>query len=193
MLNTQISINVRYLLWKAGVARQEWTSWLELRGAGLYLARDLVAGTRSDDKITGTELRDLSYLFDLGNEGESVLRFEDLPSSRENILVANLRFLFEQVPHGGKQDLARQIGVDPATISRWRSGAYVPEGPSLRSLILAFGLRADIDLKQEPLFLSVDPISASAQRKWLYAQIEKLSAKEVQELFPSLKRMLEDR
>jgi transcriptional regulator with XRE-family HTH domain len=190
----RVSTNVRFLLWKAGVRREEWVSWLESRSAlGLYRARDLVAGLTVDDAISESELLELARLFDLGAEGESLLRFDDFTQTRVNVLTENLRFLLDQLPHGGKQQLARQVGVDPATISRWRSGSHSPEGPSLRSLILAFGLPAETDLKRDALFLSAEPISGAAQRKWLHERIENLSPNELHAHFASLKRLLEDR
>lgn len=193
-MTNQISLNVRFLLWKKGVPSSEWVAWLETRSdLGLYPVRAVVAGTRTDDQVTGHELRELSRVFELGDEGDAALRFEDFPATRAHILTENLRHLIGGLPHGGKKELAGRIGVDPATISRWLSGAYEPEGPSLNSLLSAFHLRSGTDLKREPLFLSVEPVSATEQRRWLLDRLAQLDPVDVQDLYPALKRMLEER
>lgn len=192
-MSSRVSLNVRFLLWSRQVPRPEWVRWLASRaGLGLQVCRDLVRGRIADDVITSSQLAELSRAFDLAEDG-SELRFHDLLlDSGRNILLENLKFLFDSLEHGGKKRLAASMGVDPTTISRWLNGASEPQGPALRQLVAHFGLPVGTDLKCDPVFLSVDPVSAVARRHWIRDRLDHLSEQELQELYPALRRLLED-
>jgi transcriptional regulator with XRE-family HTH domain len=188
---SQVSINVRFLLWSRKIARTEWEAWLATR---VHLPPDvcgrLVRGTLSDAEISSDQIRTLADGLEVDEEN---LRFADLPRDRGNVLSENLHYLFGALGHGGKKAIASKLGIDPTTVSRWLSGAYEPQPTSLRQLASHFGLPSGTDLLEDPVFLSVEPISTSERKLWLSKRISALSADELRELFPALRRLLEER
>ena len=192
-VSEQVSTNVRYLLWRRGIPRDQWEPWLSTRTMlGRAFSRDLVAGHILDGQITPDELRELARVFEQVDEGESI-RFDDLVAGGTHVLVENLRFLFDSLGHGGKKQVAAELSIDPTTVSRWLSGTFEPQGPSLRQLVAYFGLSPDTDLRERPIFLTVEPVGVTERRRWLHERIDTLSADDFRELYPALRRMLGDR
>jgi transcriptional regulator with XRE-family HTH domain len=151
-----------------------------------------VFGRIPDEALTADQLAGLARALEVGEDG-SELRFSDLLSdSGKNVLAENLKFLFDTLEHGGKKGLARSFGIDPTTVSRWLSGASEPQGPALRQIVNYFGLRADTDLRTDAVFLSVEPVSAVAKRQWIRDRVDSLTNEKLQELYPALRRMLEE-
>jgi transcriptional regulator with XRE-family HTH domain len=191
-MSSQISSNVRYLLWRAGVPREQWEAWLSARTElGGSKCKMLVAGRLLDEQITSEALRDLARAFEQADDGES-LRFSDFFGEGTNVLAENLRFLFASLGRGSKKQIAAELEVDPTTVSRWLSGAFEPQGALLRQLVTYFGLPQDTDLRRTPIFLSVEPVAAAQRRQWLHTQIDALSAEDFRELYPALRRMLKE-
>lgn len=192
-MTTQVSKNIRYLLWKRGVNRSSWASWLEthsLLGSGK--ARALIGGKLNDAELSPQELGELARSLEIENDGES-LRFADFAQEANGVLRENLKFLFDSLGYGGKKTLATELGIDPTTISRWLNGAYEPNLPTIRQLVTYFGLPPLTDLREEPVFLSVEPVALAERRRWLHSRIEALSSDMLRELYPALRRLLEER
>ena len=190
-MSHNISRNVRFVLWRQGVDRAEWVAWL-LQRASLDRVRagELVHCELADSQIGAEVLGELARAFD--QEAE-LLRFSDFAADSVNILLENLRFLFNSVGHGGKKLFAEKQSVDPTTVSRWLKGAYEPTGPSLLQIASYFGLPTGTDLRVEPVFLSVEPVAVGERRKWVQTRVDALSAEEFGELYPALRRMLAKR
>jgi transcriptional regulator with XRE-family HTH domain len=190
-MTSQVSINVRFLLWSRKLARTEWEAWLAAREAIPHdMCKRLVRGTLLDADLSERHLDALAEA--LGLDVETLL-YANLPRDRGRVLAENLRFLFSSVGHGGKKSLAANLGIDPTTVSRWLSGAYEPQPASLRQLVSEFGLPSDTDLQKDPVFLSVEPISLIERREWVNKRINALSSNEMRELFPAFRRLLEER
>jgi transcriptional regulator with XRE-family HTH domain len=189
-VDCQISVNVRYKLWRMGEAREQWAAWLQARTQlGLRFLRDLLSGRIVDGQLS-PYTGELSRAFDIDEE---TLLFADLVrDGGVNVLQTNLQFLFETLEHGGKKVLAESLELDPTTISRWLKGSYAPHGPTLQQLVSYFGLPAATDLRSEPVFLSIEPIAISQRRAWLHRRVEALAPDELRELYPALKRLLEE-
>ena len=187
----QISQNVRYLLWQRGVERSSWVAWL-VRECQLDQQRvgKLVRGELHDGEIPTREQAQLCQ--GLGVT-ESELRFEDLPNERTDILLENLKFLFSGLERGGKKEVAFTLQVDPTTVSRWLNGTSQPNRTTQDAVSRFFGLPRDTDLRKDPLFLSVSPVAAAEQKRWIVQQVENMSSEELRELYPALRRMLGDR
>lgn len=151
-----------------------------------------MTGNLQDDQIAPDVLQRLAAAFGQDDGGESI-RFADLVGDGTDLPRENLKFLFESLDRGGKKRLAAELSIDPTTVSRWLSGASQPQGPSLRHLSDYFGLPAGTDLRETPIFLSVEPVATVDRRRWLQARIDGLSPDELRDLYPALKRMLEDR
>lgn len=192
-MSSQVSQNVRYLLWRKKVPREQWQSWLVGHTSlDQTVARTLIGGTLADDRISPDQLRDLARAFELEDEGET-LRFGDLVRNGTNTLQENLRFLFDSLGFGGKKVLAADLGIDPTTVSRWLNGTYEPQSPTLHHLVSRFGLPPETDLREDPIFLSAEPISYVERRRWLQKRIEALTPAEFRDLYPALRRMLGER
>jgi transcriptional regulator with XRE-family HTH domain len=192
-MNRQVSLNIRYLLWRKGLPRQQWESWLTSHTKlPLTTSTRLVGGRLADDQVEEKLLDELARAFGHEDAGET-LRYTDLPREGCNVLLENLKFLFGSVGHGGKKALAADLSVDPTTVSRWLSGSYEPQGSSLRQLVAYFGLPPETDLRETAVFLSVEPVAATERRRWIHARIDLLSSEEFRDLYPAFRRMLGER
>jgi transcriptional regulator with XRE-family HTH domain len=151
----------------------------------------LVTGELEDARLTDTQLSDLAAALHLDDaEG---LRFSDMVHEHAIVLKENLNYLFGSLEHGRKKILAKEMGVDPTTISRWLNGAYPPQTPSLGRLVSCFGLPEGTNLREDPVFLSAEPVAVLERRKLIRDAIDALSEKEFRELYPALRRLLEER
>jgi transcriptional regulator with XRE-family HTH domain len=149
--------------------------------------------TIADEELPLGQLKELSRAFENLADDGSDLRFTDLlTSSGRNLLAENLKFLFDDLERGGKKKLAEFFDVDPTTISRWLAGASEPQGPGLRRLVSYFNLPMDTDLRRDAIFLSLEPVSSVAKRHWVRDRLDNISEKDLQELYPALRRMLEE-
>src|SRR5687768_1995651 len=105
-MSSQVSLNVRFLLWRKEIPRPEWTVWLSQRTA---LPREVIwsviSGDVDDSKLTEAELGELAR--GLGLEDVEALRFSALPQEHTNVLLENLRYLFGSLEHGRKKSLAK--------------------------------------------------------------------------------------
>jgi transcriptional regulator with XRE-family HTH domain len=192
-MSHQVSLNIRFLLWKRKVARGHWTAWLSERTSlSREFISDLVDGELEDATVEDKDPRlgALAAAFDI--DDPETLRF-DLVRERTDVLVENLRYLIGSLEHGGKKDLARKIGIDPTTVSRWLNGAYPPQTPSLGRLVSYFGLPEGTNLREDAVFLSAAPIALLERRKLIRDRIDTLPEKTFRELYPALRRLLEER
>lgn len=188
----QISQNVRFLLWKKR-PRDQWRGWLGGRSSLSKLAVNrLIRGQTDDTTVSLEDLQELARALEFEDELEK-LRFSDLAGEGVNVLVENLRFLFDSLGRGGKKVVAMELGVDPTTISRWLCATCEPHPGSMHQLVAYFGLPAGTDLREEPVFLSAEPVLLTEQKKWVHDRVLALGAKEFRELYPALRRMLEER
>jgi hypothetical protein len=146
----------------------------------------------SDDKLTPGQLAELSRALETGDDISDIRYSDLLADSGREVLAENLRFLFGSLEHGGKKSLAKSFEIDPTTISRWLAGTSEPQGPALRQIGAYFGLPMDADLRHDPVFLSMEPVSVVAKRKWLRERVNSLSNEELNELYPALRRLLEE-
>jgi hypothetical protein len=188
-----VSRNVRFKLFAKEVPRSDWISWLASHtNLGLPFCRDLLVDRIADEDLLLGQLKELSRAFENLAEDGSDLRFTDLlVSSGRSVLAENLKFLFDDLERGGKKKLAEFFDVDPTTISRWLAGASEPQGPGLRRLVSYFSLPMDTDLRRDAVFLSLEPVSSVGKRHWVRDRLDNISEKDLQELYPALRRMLE--
>jgi transcriptional regulator with XRE-family HTH domain len=186
MSGSQISRNIRYLLWRDGVPPDQWVKVLIKRlGWGDAVVRALLRG----EPVDLAQIRQLSILFD---RTEEQLSLEDLVITEStDILHQNLMFLMQGTPHGLKKELAEKLGVGQNTVSRWLGGKHHPPSDKLDAIARFFGLQVEVDLSSTPLFLSSEPISVIQRKTWLHERLDELSTRELAELYPALKRLLE--
>jgi transcriptional regulator with XRE-family HTH domain len=187
---SRIANNLRLVLWRRGVPREQWVAWIVARSElGHDLARAIVEGRVLDDQVGVTECSQLARAIGMTSEAET-LRFADMVGAECDVLRENLGYLMNALGHGGKKALAAKFGVDPTTISRWLNGTSQPNEATLRQLATYFGIPAGTDLRNDPVFLSLDPVALSERRQWLISRLESLSADELRDLYPALRRML---
>ena len=155
------------------------------------------------DLSTGaTEGRALDLLRDGGLQLEEVERLaevvhqpaEELMQANLlegiDVLNRNLEHLFGTVLHGAQKRVAESLGVDTTTVSRWAAGKLAPNQTNLTRIARFFGIPGDIDLKSEPIFLSLDPPSVTEKREWLVKAVQSLGEREVVEYYPALRKLL---
>lgn len=185
-MTLQASENLRYLLWKANVSREQWESKLaNTLHCDRQHALELLHG---GETLTSEELNLAAGIWDYEDDD---LLFTPLVQIEEiNVLHENIRYFLDSLEHGKKGELADKIGVHATTISKWRSAEQVPSSRHLDALKWNFGIPPGKDLKKDPLFLSLSPIGDSERRQWLLKQIEGLERNTLIELFPALERLL---
>lgn len=184
----QLAENLRYLLWKKhGQSRECWIAdvrrWF---GCSSEMACELLTnghGRSIDSAVV------LETLVSQTNISDQELAHEQLLPEQE-ILANNIDCLFAELGHGRRAEVANEIGVDVSTISRWRRGKLKPSAERLQRLQSLFGLSDSINLRRDPLFLSIFPISESQRREWLKNQIGRLPPDDLNALFPALQRLL---
>jgi len=182
-----LCLNVRFLLWKKGIARAEWPaklatilSWAE-DAAELFLAGE--SGTLGD--------KELKSLARFGGVAEIDLTAKDLLAAADlDLFHENLSFLIDLLPHGEKKRFAEKLGVDATTISRWKNGTQKPTKRKLIAILRYFGLPNEIDLASAAVFLSSGPVGTAELRKWLHRQIEGLDGDLLLGLYPAFTRLL---
>ena len=189
----QVSKNTRFLMWRRGVPREEWATWLERRvGWRPSLIVRLVHDDVEDSRLGEAEVAELSTLFGMNGE-EQEIRYRDLATEHGEVLHENLTYLINSLERGGKKSLAEAVGIDPTTISRWLNGSFAPHKTTLQALSSYFGLPPGTDLEADPMFLSAEPMAQSEQRRWLKERMDQLSTEEFRQLYPALRRMLGER
>jgi transcriptional regulator with XRE-family HTH domain len=187
-----IARNLRFLLWREGLKREQWAPTLASR-LGLYpsVAEQLVRGGLADTHISSVLLERINQVFGFeSKEGE--LRFRDLVSEAGNILGHNVRYLIDSLPHGGKKKLANALGVDQTTVARWLKGTFPPSKSMQIALGARFGLPSDVDLSIDPLYLSPVPIVEGEQRRWVQHRVEELSSEQFRARYMALWLILKD-
>ena len=182
---SQTGENLRYLLWRLGVDRNGWASHL----AGWARCTE----HRAEELLQGAELetREQERIARAADVREEELQYARLVEA-ENILLQNLRHLLNSLEHGQKGVLAGAVGVHYTTISKWYRGDQSPTRDHLDALRRFFGLASDTDLRTDPLFLSLTPISDLERRAWLIRRIEEADPETLEEYFPTFRRLLGD-
>jgi transcriptional regulator with XRE-family HTH domain len=184
-MSKQTSENLRYLLWRAGVDRQNWPAQLaEWADCDQQRAKALL----KEAELLPDEQEQIAERM---NVTEEDLQFKRLVEGLD-ILWENLRYFFESLEHGEGKKLAADTGTDQVTVSRWRTEGQRPRKYNQVALCHFFGLPSDTDLEHDPVFLSMSPISDRRRRDWLRERIDLLDAAELQDLFPALERLFRD-
>ena len=181
----EFSVNLRYLLWRRGIGREQWAAaivkWLDCSPAR---ATGLLTGaipSQGDIDIlsemigvTSEELRFTKFLEELGND----------------LLTENLKYLADGVEHGEKKEIAEELGVHATSLSRWIAGTHRPDKRHRAMLANYFGLQSETVLAHTPLFLSLLPVSGNDRKRWLWTAIDDLGHRELNDLFPALYKLL---
>jgi hypothetical protein len=176
------------------VPPEEWHTWL-LSHTSLTppICKGLVTGRLLDAHIADDDLCELARALEFSADADAdALRFSDLCREGCNVLLQNLEHLFGSLSRGGKKAVAAQLSIDPTTVSRWLGGTCEPHASSLRQLTSYFGLPADTDLRDTPIFLSADPVTVTERRRWLHAQVDAMNPEDLRDLYPALRRLLEE-
>ena len=183
------SENLRFLLWqRKGVPREQWVAiaaaWLECspgRARALLLGRDTIQDDEEQRVLRRADLPAEEFHFSrLAEEGHA------------SILQRNIDYLLGSLEHGRQKELCSALGIDRSTLSRWRKGESSPAPTNQLKLLSFYQLPATTDLKIEALFLRIDPISACERKKDLAERLAKLDDVTLNELYPALKRILEN-
>ena len=182
-----VTTNLRYLCWKQQRDRSKWpgmlATWLGNRDS-VELAVALLSETQLP-KPTHIEA-----IVRVLNLDEQDLVFSDLVASDGvNFLKLNLERLLSSPGKQTKSALAREIGVSPATLSRWIGGKQAPDGRARQKIAMIFGLRSEDELVGKPLFLSYLPVTYGEQVVWLNMCLKEISESELLDLFPALYRV----
>lgn len=178
--------NLRYLLWKREPGHRE--KWRDLVCTWAY-----VDPFRAKKLLHGAEPKEheIQRIADTLNLEQETLLYSRLLKPSE-ILFRNIDYLFDGLDHGMKGEYANLLGVDLSTISRWRRGKARPTRSHIDKLGAKFLLDPELNLEDQPLFLSPTPTSVAVLRVWIKTKIDQLTPVELHELFPAFRRLLGD-
>ena len=181
------SENQRFLLWRNGISREEWSKkirdWLD---ADIQRARNLLVDAEPRS-------HEIEILADQLEISEAELRFSNLlADSGVDLFVENLSYLLAAGGRGKKKKLAADLEMHQTTISRWLSGTQRPDKGKLVEIGNHFGVDGR-ELIKEPYFLSLMPVADEDKRQWLIAAIAEADRMELKGLFPALYKLLSDR
>jgi len=181
------SQNLKYLLLEKGFSRSEWVQVLasSLRCVQKR-ARALLDGETTE--LNQAELEALTRFSRI--DPEKVLSENLMKIDNVEIFSRNLSFLLDSLPHGKKKHLAKKLGVDQTTISRWGNGMQRPTKKKITAILDYFNLPKTTDLEKETLFLSTMPIGEGETKKWLKNKIDELGSETLRELTPALIMLL---
>jgi transcriptional regulator with XRE-family HTH domain len=182
----QFTLNLRFLA-KSNFPDSLPEQWSHLLATRSGISDRHVSALLSGEPPSQSDLEKAATAF--GHEATTVGSAPLYGHEGETILRQNLRYLLGSLPKGGKARLAKSIGVRQAQLSRWEKDV-TPEAKNLRSALKFFELDPDIDLRQEPLFLSLDPVGAHAQKEWLAKRVQSASPSEIGRLFEAFKLLL---
>lgn len=182
----QFTLNLRYLA-KSNFPESSPEGWSRLLATRSGIPDRRVSALLNGDASNQSELDKVAAAF--GQEAAALGSAPLYGNEEETILRENLRYLLGSLPKGVKGQLAESIGIRQEQLSRWEKDV-TPEVKNLRSTLKFFQLDPDLDLKQEPLFLSLDPVGAHAQKAWLLTRLKDLAPSAVGEVFVALKRLL---
>lgn len=192
----QVSLNVRYLLWKDNRDKDPQT-WPDLllerlktpypRSQRLPWPDEQIVNFLKGQSASDQQIKELAEAFTLEEED---LRYGDfVADSGQDIFTENIRYLFN-LSHGFKAKVAEELGVNKSTITGWAGGTR-PQQETLKKITRYFGLSWEDDLETTPIFLSYEPVSDAARRQWIVERVKSLSPSELSEIFPALKKILE--
>jgi len=182
-----VDINLRYLCWKHQSDRSKWphvlAGWL---GGGMDVdsAVSTLSGRRSLQQV---ELGALVSA--LGLDEHEFVYGNLVIADGVNVIAKNLERLTLSAGGQSKAELAREIGVNPVTISRWIGGTQTPDARARKMISIIFGLREESDLANFPIFLSYLPITYGEQIAWINASMQAMDSAELRALFPALYRI----
>jgi hypothetical protein len=178
--------NVRFLLWRAKLNRPEWigtaASWFGCtvaRAARILDGREEPKAGEAQRLLEATEQDDQSFPFVRLAEG-----------TERTILGENIRYLADALEHGHKQKMCASLGIHRSTLARWIAGTSKPSRSKQLVLLAYLSLPATTDLSEDPLFLSLDPVSSAERRDALRRSLDRLDDTTLNELYPALKRLL---
>ena len=181
-----LTLNIRYLLWREGVRRDEWAAKLaDLLGCDIRRAQEILSGGVD---LQPKEVAAMAKAYKVGANDVRTLSF--LSKEKVDVLTANIRHLIDGLAHGQRRQFASHLGVDVTTVSRWSTAAQRPTKTKLGRIRDYFGLPIGTDLECDPIFLSLDPVTGSEMKSWLHERIEGLDADTLRNLFPALQRLL---
>ena len=122
---------------------------------------------------------------------EYVYLFPELMSlSKEEILEKNLQYLFGTLEHGENAEFVEVIGVNPSTLTRWKQGKTKPDKYAQNQIARYFGLRDAEDLKQQLLFLGIEPVSTKQKKQHCKKMIDEMEKDEFEAVYRALEKML---
>lgn len=181
-----ITLNIRLLLWRKHPKPETWADALHSKtNIDKNLAVEILRGLR---RPSAEEASLISAAF-LRTE-EDLRNAPLLGMSQEDVLQENIKFLLAHLPRGEKKAIAEKLSVVPETISRWTSRKSPPTKANRTALMRYMGL--DPSLIEQPIFLSMEPISDLGKKKWLSERVERISPDELSSLFPALRKLLDD-
>jgi transcriptional regulator with XRE-family HTH domain len=183
---SQFTLNLRWIISQKVSASSEWGRALE------RLSRTTVGSSRALGLLWGAEpkAQEVEMIKDLTGYEHEELFSVPLYGRNESVRRLNFQYLLDAMPKGASQLAAKQIGITPSQLSRWRKGVEKPRASNVRKLLRFHGIDPDTDLDKVPLFLAMEPVSGYQQKKWVADRLMEMPADQMAAIYPALKKML---
>ena len=192
----RVRVNIRFACWER---EKQSARWLPLVAEWLGSSLGDDDGRPGDrERFAGRVLCDLQVLSpkhvkavaDALSRDQQELFYGDWPAATPGLLLKeNLRRLLADPGEQTKAQLAEELGVSPATLSRWIGGPQIPDKTARAMIANLFGLRSSEELESSPIFLSYLPVTHGERVAWLSSRLRDMSWRELHELFPALLRI----
>lgn len=177
--------NLLYLLWENEKNRSEWPGNLrKILGGDI---EDMERILQGKVRLSEEQMNRIAEYFSIEKTDLQLGCFLE----KTNILKENLSFLLDECED--KRTAREKLNVHTTTVSKWLGGVQVPSFTHVKRIKSVFGIQDETDLKSEPLFLSMEPVSDLGKKKWIKKNIDALTTQELRELYPALRRLLEER
>jgi transcriptional regulator with XRE-family HTH domain len=193
----KLRTNILYACWQRTHDQGQWvgllSSWLQpgspKTGAELQALRQILESFLLGDCEFDFQQAEL-IARSLNHDVQDLL-YEDWAASKPGLILReNLKRLLGNSGSSTKNELARELQVSRATVSRWISGRQQPDRRARTAIAGWFGLHRGEDLEQLPLFLSYAPVTHAERIAWVQAQLVEASSRRLAEIFPALRRLL---
>lgn len=185
---SNITQNLRFILWSTQVPQTQWIDTVRQWAASDQpRARELLAGVEPLDQ----EVRNIAQAVSVPDQ--EIVFADLLRESGINVWRENVAHLVNTLKHGQQKKLAAYLGLDSSgTITKWKTKQVTPEKKHKQGLQDFFGIPLSLDLEKEALFLSPNPVDITSQRAWVHKQLDQISDRTLQQLFPALERLLRE-
>jgi hypothetical protein len=190
MLNksqNKFAINLRYFLFQNEVPKEDWIAWLS---GHLNIPQDV---SEKYLRVGCSDPIDQEKICDLFGVGLDDMMIAELyPNQDPELTILNVQSLLQSLNRGEHTLMAKSVGVDLTTISKWKRGVR-PREEHLQKIQEYFHTPSYISLTKDLIYLELDPVTLTARKEYLIKLVNNVSSEMIERHYLSLKLLLEEK